>query len=240
MDQLQLQKQRNNAALAGAILAALIGIVGVSMGFSRFLQSFSDWPKIAQWPLALFAALAIEGGLLFFTYTIIKAAATAAERGWAAFGAATCILITAINIATHNASVRSAGLARWQILYTDHVGPAVIILVLVLVLVQLALRPETAEIYRERQRSHRVKENVQNLEEELIESDEFKDWFKRHHRERVFERAARRAGWEPPATRSRASATPPATPVASFSSSDFDTDDPRGRYVNGEARRPGE
>jgi hypothetical protein len=186
--------KRKRVAVVGSAIIGIVGAVGIAIGFSLFLKCYDDYPKVLQYILAFFTAGAIEGTLCWFTYNLLHSAATFGERAVAVGSIALLLAVVAVNMSTHQALVNKASLAKWQLLYINYVGPAVLVAILVMVILQLYMRHENAEAFRERSRTIRVKDRVANLEQELLDSDEFEDHFKKHYKQVVFDKATRRLG----------------------------------------------
>lgn len=189
-------KTRNAVAVVGGALLALIGLMGVTMGWSLYHKTFSTYPKFWQNVFALGTAAILEAGLFWFGVQLIKSAATWAERGMALFSAVLILAIIGMNIATHNAMMRGAGLAAWQSSYINYFGPAVIAVVAILVIVQLVLRPEVQASFRDSMREFETRERVDGIEDEVLNSDDFGKWMKATFSGEIMERAARRAGYD--------------------------------------------
>lgn len=239
----QTKKQLNTraaVAVAGGGLLALIGFMGVMMGWSLYFKTFSTYPKFWQNIFALGTALILEAGLFWFGVQLIKSAATWSERGFALFSAVAILSIIAMNIATHNAMVRGASLAGWQANYINYFGPAVITIVAILVIFQLLLRPEVQASFRDAMRDFETKERVDQIEDDILQSPDFDKWMQTTFRNEIYERAAKRAGYDssrhqlPPA---------PSRPALYANSTEAEAieehiEEPRRGYVNGAAPRP--
>lgn len=189
--------KRQRIAMIGSAIIGIVGMVGIAIGFNLFLKCYDDYSKVLQYVLALFTAGAIEGTLCWFTYNLLHSAATFGERATAVASIAVLLGVIAVNMSTHQALVNKANLAKWQTLYINYVGPAVLVAILVMIILQLYMRHENAEAFRERSRTIRVKNRVANLEQELLDSDEFEDHFKTHYKQVVFDKATRRLGLPP-------------------------------------------
>lgn len=192
----EILSARNAVAVCGAGLLGLIGIMGIMMGWALYSKTFSSYSPFFQNLFSLGTASILEISLIWFGYQLTKAAATWIERGWAIVGAAIILTIIGLNISTHNATMRGAALAIWQANYINYLGPGVIVIVAALVIVQLLLRPEVKASFREAMREFEVKERVDDIEDEVLGSDEFSQWLKHNFSSAMMERAARRAGYD--------------------------------------------
>lgn len=187
-------EKRKKVATAGAVIIGIVGAVGIAMGYALFFKSYTDYPKILQHLLAFMTAATIEGGLMWFTYNLLNSAATTSERVASGVSVFLLLAVIATNMATHQAIVRKANMVAWQTTYISYVGPAVIILVAALIIIQLYLRHENAEAYRDRQTTVNLKRRVDQLETEIVDSDDFEDWFKKEYKDLAYDRAVRRVG----------------------------------------------
>ena len=195
----QNRKQLNTraaVAIAGGALLALIGFMGVMMGWSLYFKTFSTYSKFFQNIFALGTAAILEVGLFWFGLQLIKSAATWGERIVAIAGAVIILVIIGMNIATHNAMMRGVRLAEWQSNYVNYFGPAVIAVVALLVLVQLVLRPEVQAAFRDTMRNFETKSRLDEIEDKVLDSPEFDRWMSENFREEIYRRAANRAGYE--------------------------------------------
>lgn len=241
MSTTQSRKQlstRATVAVTGGALLALIGAMGVMMGWSLYLKTFSTYSKFWQNLFALGTAAVLECGLFWFGFQLIKSAATWAERGFAIFGGVVTLGIIGVNIATHNAIARGARLDVWQANYINHFGPAVITIVALFVLIQLVLRPEVQEAFRDAMRDFQTKGRLDAIEDKILDSEEFDKWISDNFREQIYRRAASRAGYDPDRHALPSAPSGHALQTTTIDSTVHNAEDPSREYINGANQRP--
>jgi hypothetical protein len=228
-------KIRAAVAVGGGAILALIGVMGVMMGWSLYFKTFSTYSKFFQNLFAFGTAAILECALFWFGVQLIKSAASWAERGCAIAGAMIILTIIGLNIATHNAITRGASLSVWQANYINYFGPAVIAVVALMVIVQLVLRPEVQQAFRDSMRDFETQERLDDIETQVLDSPEFDRWMRDNFQEEIYRRAAGRAGYD--AGRHSLPAAPN-RPALYADTAEGEIHEEQPRYVNGAPPHP--
>ena len=122
---------RKNFALLCSVIIGAITLVSLSMTYSVFYASFSDWPLVVRVFLTCFCCVAIEATAMGLTYALMHALSGTLETTLAIILLTTLVAVMGVNLVTHSQQAKGLPLSPWQTAYLEWVGMTTLVAVLV-------------------------------------------------------------------------------------------------------------
>lgn len=159
---------RKNFAVISSFILGGLTLVSLVASYSTYLLSFADWPTLA--PIFSFlVTFGVEVAFIVLVYGMMRAL-LGGEMPVAGFGAASLLIVMAVNFVVHSRVARGLPLEPWQETWQNWIGLVVPFFTIALFILISFISPEARERRQERRMNYIGKQRALDYKEDYLNS----------------------------------------------------------------------